>query len=307
VSTVVRPVPSRRSDGVAFGALAFEQGAVARLRSCSWRDNGWRSLLVRSFTNIEVAEELVLPAIDEQALVLITEGNTIIESRSAARWNRAAYGPGRIGMTAPGNTTHIRWRGPEPVLTTHVFLPAGLIDRTAAELYGRDAAEVSRPDTLAVDDHLLAAMIKGLGEAALAGADELYAETAAAFLAAHLLTRHASVPVPRAARSEDARVRRVISYITDSYHLPLTLTEIAAIAELSPFHFLRIFKQATGQTPHQFLNSVRLDRARRYLERHDLSITEIAQLCGFATPSRLATTFRRETGLSPTSYRNSRR
>ncbi|HKN51479.1 MAG TPA: AraC family transcriptional regulator [Amycolatopsis sp.] len=289
-----------------FGALAFRESPVARLRLCSWRDNGWRALLVRSFANAEVADELVLPATDEQALVLITEGTTAIESRHGSRWHRADYGPGRIGMTAPGTPTHIRWRGTEPTLTTHVFVPSRLIDRTAIELYGRGATQVNRPDALAVDDPVLAAVVRGLGEAALAGADELYAETAAAFLAAHLLTRHAEAPVPRPMRGEDIRVRRAISFIRDNYASPLTLTEIAAVAELSPFHFLRVFKQATGQTPYRFLSAVRLDRARRYLERDDLSVTEIAHLCGFGTPSRLATAFRQETGHSPTSYRNSR-
>ena len=286
-------------------ALAFEPSPVAVLRSCSWRDHGWRSVLVRSFRNAEVADEFVLPPTGAQALVLITEGTTAIESRHGARWHRADYGPGRIGLTAPGTPTDIRWRGTERTLTTHVFLPAALLDRTAAEMYGRDAARVGRPDTLAVDDPVLAAVLTALGEAALAGADELYAETAAAFLAAHLLTRHASAPAPREARGEDRRVRKAISFITDNHQRPLTLTEIAAAADLSPYHFLRVFKAVTGQTPHRFLNSVRIERARRYLRRETLSVTEIAHLCGFTTPSRLATAFRRETGESPTSYRNS--
>ncbi len=288
-----------------FGALAFEPSVVAELRSCSWRDTGWRSLLVQTFSNVEVADELVLPATGEQALVLITDGTTAIEARHGARWHRADYGPGRIGLTAPGSPTHIRWRGTERTLTTHVYLPAHILDRAAAELYGRDAAQVGRPDTLAIDDPVLAAVLTGLGEAARAGADELYAETAAAFLAAHLLTRHAARPIPGPPRGEDIRVRRAVAFIKDNHHLPLTLTEIAAVAELSPFHFLRVFKQGTGRTPHRFLTGFRLEQARRYLKRDDLSVTEIAHLCGFATPSRLATAFRQETGVSPTSYRDS--
>ncbi len=152
---------------------------------------------------------------------------------------------------------------------------------------------------------MLAAVVGGLGESALAGADQLYAETAAAYLAAHLLTRHGSLPAPRPVSGEDMRVRNAISFINDNHHLPLALGDIAAVANLSPFHFLRVFKLATGQTPHRFLNTVRVNRARRYLERRDLSVTEIAHLCGFATPSRLATAFRQETGVSPSAYRNS--
>ncbi|GAA5156726.1 MULTISPECIES: AraC family transcriptional regulator [Amycolatopsis] len=287
-----------------FGALAFDLDSVARLRLCSWRDNGWRSLLVRSYANSPVAEEVLLPATAEQTLVLITEGTKTIESKNGARWHSAEYGPGRIGMTAPHHDSHLRWRGPGPTESIHVYLPAGLLERTAAELYGRDASRVSRPDALVADDPVLAAVVAGLGDAALAGADELYAETAAAFLAAHLLTRHASAPAPAPVRSEDLRVRQAIAFMRDNQHLPLTLAEIAAAVELSPFHFLRVFKTATGQTPYRFLNGIRLGQARRYLTRTDLPVTEIAHLCGFATPSRLATAFRRETGVTPTVYRS---
>jgi AraC family transcriptional regulator len=91
-----------------------------------------------------------------------------------------------------------------------------------------------------------------------------------------------------------------------NHHRPLTLAEIAAVADLSTFHFLRVFKAATGRTPYRYLNGIRVEHARRYLERGDLSVTEVSRLCGFATPSRLATTFRQEVGLSPSAYRDSR-
>lgn len=287
-----------------FGALTFDQ-SVSKLRLCSWRDNGWTALLVQLFDNAEVVDELRLPPTDEQALVLVTEGAKTIESRQGARWLRAEYGPGRLGMTAPGCPTQIRWRSTERTLTTHVYLPAALIARTGAELYGRNAKFLRSPDTLSTEDPVIAAVVSGLGDAALAGADELYAETAAAFLAAHLLLRHGSIPAPLPLHSEDIRVGRAISFIKENYDRSLTLTEIAAVADLSTFHFLRVFKAATGQTPYRFLNGVRIARARRYLERGDLTVTEIAGLCGFATPSRLATAFRQETGQSPTAYRNS--
>ncbi|HEY2697454.1 MAG TPA: AraC family transcriptional regulator [Pseudonocardiaceae bacterium] len=287
-----------------FDALTSDQSGVARLRLCGRRDNGWLTPLVQLVDNAEVAEQFELPAVDDLVLVLVTEGRTTIESRQGAYWRRAEYGPRRIGMTAPGRPTHLRWRGDERTLTTHVFLPTSLLERTAVDLYGSAAAQLDWPDALAIDDPVLAAVVGGLGESALAGADPLYAETAAAYLAAHLLTRHGSIPAPRPLSGEDMRVRRAISFINDNHHLPLALNDIAAVANLSPFHFLRVFKLATGQTPHRFLNTVRVNRARRYLERGDLSVTEIAHLCGFTTPSRLATAFRQETGVSPSAYRN---
>ena len=283
-------------------ALTFDPGAAARVRLCSRRDNGWSSVLVRMLDNAEEAE-LDLPPVGDQTIVLVSRGTTTIESLHGTRWRRAGYRPGSIGMTAPGNPTRIRWCGTERLQTTHVHLPGVLIDRTALDLWGRDASRLGRPDALAVEDPVLASVVDALKAAALAGADELYAESAATFLAVHLLTRHAEAPRPRELGRDELRTRRAVQFIRENHHLPLTLGDMAAAAELSPFHFLRVFKTATGQTPYRFLTRVRVERACRHLERGELSVTEIAQACGFATPSRFASAFRTQIGLSPSAYR----
>ncbi|GHF96563.1 MULTISPECIES: helix-turn-helix domain-containing protein [Amycolatopsis] len=262
----------------------------------------WSSLAVRLLDNV-VAAECDVPPVDEQVLVLVTAGSKTIESRHGARWRRADYGPGSIGLTAPGHAARLRWHGDGRTLTTHVHLPAALVDRTALELWGRDANRLGRPDALAVEDPVLASVAGALGAAALGGADELYAESAGTFLAVHLLTHHAAAPPPREPGRDELRTRRAVRFIRENHHLPLTLADLAAAADLSPFHFLRVFKTATGQTPYRFLTRIRVERACRHLERGDLSVTEIGLACGFATPSRFASAFRAQIGLSPSAYR----
>ncbi|SFW85159.1 AraC family transcriptional regulator [Amycolatopsis australiensis] len=283
-------------------ALTFDPGPAARVRLCSRRDNGWSALLVRLLDNAEEAE-LDLPPLAEQTVVLVSRGTTTMESRHGTRWWRADYRPGSIGLTAPGRPARLRWHGPERTLTTHVHLPGALIDRTALDLWGRDADGLGRPDVLSVEDPVVASVAGALGAAALAGADELYAESAATFLAVHLLTRHAEAPPPRVPGRDELRTRRAVQFIRDNHHLPLSLADMAAAADLSSFHFLRVFKAATGQTPYRFLTRIRVERACRHLERGELSVTEIAQACGFATPSRFASAFRAQLGLSPSAYR----
>lgn len=283
-------------------ALTFDPGAGARVRLCSRRDNGWSALLVRIVDNAERAE-LDLPPADDQVVVVVSAGTTVIESRHGTRWRRADYGPGSIGLTAPGQPTRIRWCGTDRTLTTHVHLPGALIDRTALELWGKDATRLGRPDALSVEDPVLASVVEALKAAALAGTDELYAESAAQFLAVHLLTQHATAPPPRELARDELRTRRAVQFIRENHHLPLSLADMAGAAELSSFHFLRVFKTATGQTPYRFLTRIRVERACRHLERGDLSVTEIAQVCGFATPSRFASAFRAQIGLSPSAYR----
>lgn len=274
----------------------------ARRRRDDWPEVGWTSLRVVQFDNAEQAE-LHLPPSGCQSVVLVNKGLSRIESRHGSTWRGAEYGPGMIGLTAPGQPTDIRWCGSERSFTTHVELPSALIDRTCVELWGRGASRLGRPDALAVQDPVLSSVIDALCVAARAGVDEFYAESAATFLAVHLLTMHAAAPPPREAGREDHRVRRAAQFIRDNHSQPLTLAEMAAVADLSPFHFLRLFKAVTGQTPYRFLTKVRVERARRHLTRPEPSITDIAHLCGFASPSRLTAAFRSETGLSPSEFR----
>ncbi|MCE7002282.1 AraC family transcriptional regulator [Kibdelosporangium philippinense] len=283
--------------------MSDEQSAVARLRLSSQWDKGWQTPVVQLVENDSVVEHVDLPAIDELALVLVTKGQTTIESWHGSGWDRADYYPGRIRVTPPGKPTRLRWRGATPFLTTHVLLPNSLLEHTAADLLGSAAAQVVWQDALAIDDPVLAAVIDALGRSVEDGMDQLYADTAASYLATHLLTRHSTWPEPRRVKGEDMRIRKAISFIKGNYHLPLTVNDIAAVATLTHFHFLRLFKDATGETPHRYLNNVRLDHARRYLERGDLSMADIAKLCGFTSASRFATVFRRELGMSPSVYR----
>jgi AraC family transcriptional regulator len=98
-------------------------------------------------------------------------------------------------------------------------------------------------------------------------------------------------------------VRTAIEFMRASLSLPVSLADIAASAGLSPYHFLRVFRTVTGMPPLRFLTRMRIDAARRHLQDGDLSVTEIAALCGFSSASQFSTAFRRETGLAPREFR----
>ena len=83
-----------------------------------------------------------------------------------------------------------------------------------------------------------------------------------------------------------------------------THLEIAEIAELSPFHFARSFKQATGSTPIHFLTQRRIDLAKRLLVESELPIVEVGLRAGFKNQSHFTTLFRKTTAMTPKAYRN---
>lgn len=87
----------------------------------------------------------------------------------------------------------------------------------------------------------------------------------------------------------------------------IDLTQTAALARLSPFHFLRLFADVTGVTPHQYLLRSRLRRAARLLAADERAITDVALDAGFGDLSNFVRTFHRAAGASPRRFRQAAR
>lgn len=134
----------------------------------------------------------------------------------------------------------------------------------------------------------------------------LYAESLAHVLAAHLLRRYSASEQPvRDAIGElpKYRLRRIIEFINDNLDRDMTLAEIAAQVEMSPYHFARMFKQSTGLAPHQYLLEQRVQRAKTLLADPELPLIEIAYRLGFTDQSHFTAIFRRLTATTPKAYR----
>jgi AraC family transcriptional regulator len=83
----------------------------------------------------------------------------------------------------------------------------------------------------------------------------------------------------------------------------LSLQVLAKESGYSRVHFVRMFRAATGYTPHNYLLKLRLDRVRELLESRTLSLTDIALECGFSSHSHLSRVFRQVLGATPSEYR----
>jgi AraC-like DNA-binding protein len=87
----------------------------------------------------------------------------------------------------------------------------------------------------------------------------------------------------------------------------INLADVAAHADVSPFHFLRLFSSVLGVTPHQYLVRSRLRHAARLLADDDTSVTNIAYDVGFGDLSNFVRTFHRAAGVSPRKFREASR
>lgn len=102
------------------------------------------------------------------------------------------------------------------------------------------------------------------------------------------------------------RLYRAREFMEANLEQSLTLTEIAQVAWFSPFHFLRLFKGAFGETPHQYLMHRRIERAKVLLRKTDMPVTEICYSVGFESLGSFSGLFRREVGMPPVQYRKRR-
>jgi|Deesub1362B_J571_1020462.scaffolds.fasta_scaffold00175_35 YesN/AraC family two-component response regulator len=98
-------------------------------------------------------------------------------------------------------------------------------------------------------------------------------------------------------------ISKAIKYIELNLSEDLSLSVLSRIANLSKYHFCRLFKKKTGLTPMKFVSKKRIERAKELLQREDITISTIAFEVGFNDIGHFVKKFKAYTGLTPTSYR----
>ena len=294
-----------------FAPLAEFDAAEVQLpaaRQSSSDDLPWRSVLARTYLERPHADEFTTLPTTSLLVVLITGGVYAIESRNGRRWAGTVYRTGSAGLTAPGNASTLRWRsmGREPMTSLHLYLAPDLF---VDVVDGRRAATVqSLPDALAADDPTVATVGSALSWALESKASALYADSAAQFLAAHLMERSPrSLGTPAGRGLGDKALNDVVEYMHAHLADDVSLEHLGAVARLSKFHFLRSFKASTGVTPHRFLVEIRMARAAELLRGTHNTVSWVAAQCGYRSDSHFAAAFAQRVGMPPAQYREERR
>ncbi len=96
-------------------------------------------------------------------------------------------------------------------------------------------------------------------------------------------------------------VLRAMRYLHEHLAQPVTVAELAGVAGLSPYHFLRVFKRAAGHPPHRYLTLLRIAEVKRQLAG-GATVTQAARRCGFYSTAHLSAVFLHETGVRPSRW-----
>lgn len=158
-------------------------------------------------------------------------------------------------------------------------------------------------DVREVSDALIVQLVTALRSET---GNDAFAEALAIALAMHLVS-HYSVSRSEAREADRGlggrRLRAVVDYINANLGRDISIAALAAVTDLSPSHFIRMFQNSTGLSPHQYVLRARVLRAQELLRRTRHSIADIAEMTGFCGQSHFTKHFGRILGTTPRRYR----
>jgi AraC family transcriptional regulator len=282
-----------------FDAVAFDRAPAVEtsLRA----DDGIGALIV---THPEPWEADMPDHPEHVLLVRLKPSSAPVEVRVADRSYTSRMPVGSFALLPAGAPSRWRDRG-RGLRGLHVNLAPRVFERLVAD---DDEARPLRdlPPIDWSEDPVMAQLAQQLlAEAARPEqGSRLAVQALAAMIGVRLLRTVDRAPPPRSCRTLSvARLRRVEAFVEANLDRPLDLLALASVAALSPSHFARAFRAATGLPPHRWLMARRVERAREMILRTRLPLAEIALACGFASQSHMNDVFRRHMLRTPRRWR----
>ena len=214
--------------------------------------------------------------------------------------------PGTTFILPRGTVDEVVWKGPTHRLAVaiHPRLLVSALDETMHEsdIELSEHWNLNDPQITAV----LLAMTTDLNEGSPAG--RLYGDALGTALAIHLLHRYAvrrRTPAAYCGGLPGFRLRRVLDFVGENLAEEISLQQLADIAGMSPHYFAQLFKQSTGFSPHRYVLSRRVERAKEKLAGSRRgNVTEIGLEVGFQNPSHFARIFQKFVGISPSRFQS---
>jgi AraC family transcriptional regulator len=268
----------------------------------SSQNRGWENILVEQYqlpTN-----EVICHYHSKHSIYLSLPRPVSLYQIREKQSHTGFFRKGDIAITPADMPVFCRWEREDRFL--QISISSDFVDTVARETMDRENLElISQFHTR--DRQIEASAIMLLAELQQENTgSSLYVESLTNLLAINLIRQYATSKPHLSIREgglPQHQLMRVLEYIDAHLDSDIKLMDLAALLDMSQFHFSHVFKQSMGIPPYQYLLQQRIERAKLLLKQTELSIVEIALDCGFNSHSHLSKQFRQFTGMTPTAYR----
>jgi AraC family transcriptional regulator len=271
----------------------------------------WPGLYVRRYQFQRVVDRYLVPATPEPLISCQLKGSAQFRERDVGQsWIVREIRAGDLFVTRSKTPYEVAFRSPagEELEVIQVHIAVDHFLAALKEVHGTNADRAEVIDFFGRDAALadFCFACAELLDAKTAGKSKSIAELAK-LLATYLAERYTTIT----SRRSEARgglpiwqLRKVEDYVSARLTNEIAIEQLAELVELSPFHFSRVFKQATGMTPLQFVTRERITYAQQLIRETSRSLIEIGIEVGYSNPSHFAKVFRKVVGVTPTEFRS---
>jgi AraC family transcriptional regulator len=230
-------------------------------------------------------------------------GPAEIERHDDGKIEQSTLEPGELIVVPPGHYV-MRWHDDLSLLVVRV-------DRTIMRQFAHERLHRD-PDAFCLNYHqstsdpLTASILEQLSE--LVDDDDVapaYIESLVQALLAQLIYNYGykrKVETPAELPPRD--LARVRSYIDENLAETIRIADLAAICDLSEFHFSRLFKNTTGLSPYAYVVDARMRQAKERLRTTEDNVLDIALAVGYSSTAHFSTAFKKHNGMTPTAFRS---
>jgi len=248
---------------------------------------------------------VVSPAADHDIIAMRISGTARLKQRRVGKQHLGLTVPGNVTIHPRGHESRWTWDRPGAIMLARVH-PEALVQAADASL--RKSNEVVLTNCFGARDEFIEPIMGLFARELLQPhhpVQELIAGHLSCALAGHLVQRF---NVQRFVRASDPAgldphaLRRVLDFMHEPGAGAINLTQLAELAGVSRFHFVRMFRRSTGETPMAYLERTRLERAQQMILAGKQTLAQIAAAVGYADQAHFTRRFRRHFGCTPAVY-----
>jgi AraC family transcriptional regulator len=288
----------RRKDLITIDEILH---ARPQLPKATTRERGWGGVTVDLHRPYFDCSESY-PGLDHHVICYCPSGSSRLVQSPGGKVHEGVISAGMSFLMPAGYDS--KWAG-DSGLSARLRIPASLVAAAAEQVGARSTSQAEIRNVFQVRDPVVERMaLTLLDEMDLQPhpAQVLIVDTVSTALAAHMLRRYNAFEAnePRHEPSFSAKeLGQLLAYVQDNLDRPISLADLAAVVNVSRFHFTRLFKRSTGSTAISFVERCRIGRAQTLIAETDLPLAHIALATGFTDQSHFTRRFHRHAGCTP--------